>query len=103
MYVFPVAPFLLKPGVPYSEIGTAIHDHADKHGFGVVREFVGHGIGRAFHTTPSVMHFRNKEPNGEATTGRSSPPDSGCPSADYFAFSLAQEPCRRDTSSRSSR
>jgi methionyl aminopeptidase len=45
------------PGRPINAIGRAIEDHATAHGFSVVRAFVGHGIGEAFHTTPSVPHY----------------------------------------------
>ncbi|KAL6912087.1 hypothetical protein ACP4OV_000892 [Aristida adscensionis] len=36
-------------------------DHADKFRFGVVRNFVGHGVGKVFHAEPVVLHFRNNE------------------------------------------
>lgn len=39
-------------------IGAAIHDHADRFGYGVVRNFVGHGIGDVFHCEPNVVHYR---------------------------------------------
>jgi methionyl aminopeptidase len=39
------------------DIGAAIQDHAEDHGFSVVRDFVGHGIGRTFHTAPQVPHY----------------------------------------------
>lgn len=32
-------------------------DHADKYRYGVVRHFVGHGVGRVFHADPVVLHF----------------------------------------------
>ncbi|XP_048607499.1 methionine aminopeptidase 1D, chloroplastic/mitochondrial isoform X2 [Brassica napus] len=35
------------PGVDYKKIGKTIHDHADKHKYGVVRQFVGHGNNEA--------------------------------------------------------
>jgi methionyl aminopeptidase len=47
----------VRPGRPLSDIGRAIEDHARAHGFGVVRTFVGHGIGEQFHTAPSVLHY----------------------------------------------
>ncbi len=47
----------VRPGVPVNEIGRAIQEHAEAHGFGVVRAFVGHGIGEEFHTAPSVPHY----------------------------------------------
>lgn len=49
------------PGVPIREVGKVIHGIADKHKYGVVREFVGHGVGRHFHSMPTVPHCRNSE------------------------------------------
>ena len=51
----------VKPGRPLSDIGRAIEAHASKHGLGVVRMFVGHGIGEQFHTAPSVPHYYTPE------------------------------------------
>ncbi|KAH8508487.1 hypothetical protein H0E87_010559 [Populus deltoides] len=48
------------PGVEYKKIGKTIHDHADKYSYGVVRHFVGHGVGRVFHADPVVQHFSNR-------------------------------------------
>ena len=50
------------PGVPYARIGDAISDVADAHGYGVVKDFIGHGVGRVFHAAPQVLHYRNREP-----------------------------------------
>jgi methionyl aminopeptidase len=47
----------VRPGRPISDIGRAIQDHAHAHGFGVVRQFVGHGIGETFHAAPSILHY----------------------------------------------
>ncbi|KAJ0233457.1 hypothetical protein HA466_0281080 [Hirschfeldia incana] len=47
------------PGVDYKKIGKTFHDHADKHKYGVVRNYVGHGVGRVFHSDPIVHHSRN--------------------------------------------
>ncbi|HVL93214.1 MAG TPA: type I methionyl aminopeptidase [Acidimicrobiales bacterium] len=44
------------PGRPLSDVGRAIEAHARRHGYGVVRAFVGHGIGRQFHSRPVVHH-----------------------------------------------
>lgn len=38
---------------------SSIRDHADKHRYGVVRQFVGHGVGRVFHADPVVLHYSN--------------------------------------------
>jgi len=45
------------PGSFLGDIGHAIQTHAEKHGFSVVREFCGHGIGRRFHEEPQVLHY----------------------------------------------
>lgn len=41
-----------------NDIGTAIHAYADQQKVSVVREWGGHGIGRALHEAPSVSHVR---------------------------------------------
>ena len=51
----------VRPGRPLSDIGRAIETHADEHGLGVVRMFVGHGIGEQFHTSPTVPHYYTPE------------------------------------------
>ena len=40
-----------------SDIGAAVQKHVEKEGFSVVREFVGHGIGRALHESPQIPNF----------------------------------------------
>ena len=50
-----------KPGAPFRAIGAAIHALADQHGFGVCSGFCGHGVGRAFHSGPTILHCRNSE------------------------------------------
>lgn len=47
----------VKPGKPLNVIGKAIEDHAKKHKMGVVRSFIGHGIGEQFHTDIQVLHY----------------------------------------------
>ena len=47
----------VKPGARIGDIGAAIQDYAEAKGFSVVRDFVGHGIGRTFHTAPQVPHY----------------------------------------------
>ena len=42
------------PGARLGDVGAAIQGHAEELGYSVVREFVGHGIGRAMHESPSV-------------------------------------------------
>ena len=48
---------VVAPGVPMHAIGKAIETHASKFGYGVVRAFVGHGIGEVFHMPPNVPHY----------------------------------------------
>ncbi|MGE0307947.1 MAG: type I methionyl aminopeptidase [Acidimicrobiia bacterium] len=45
------------PGRPISDIGRAIEDHARSHRLGVVRSFIGHGIGEQFHTDLQILHY----------------------------------------------
>ncbi|MFN2644845.1 MAG: type I methionyl aminopeptidase [Burkholderiales bacterium] len=47
----------VRPGARLGDIGAAIQAHAEAHGFSVVREFCGHGIGRRFHEEPQVLHY----------------------------------------------
>jgi len=47
----------VQPGAHLGDIGYAIQTHAERHGFSVVREFCGHGIGRRFHEEPQVLHY----------------------------------------------
>ena len=47
----------LKSGSRLGDIGYKIQTYAEKHGYGVVREFVGHGIGRQMHEDPSVPNY----------------------------------------------
>jgi methionyl aminopeptidase len=47
----------VKPGRPVSDIGKAIETHAKKYRYGVIRSFVGHGIGEQFHTDIQIMHY----------------------------------------------
>jgi methionyl aminopeptidase len=45
------------PGRPVSDIGRAIQRHAEAAGFGVVRDYCGHGIGEVFHSLPQIPHY----------------------------------------------
>ncbi len=47
----------VKPGARIGDIGAAIQEYAESHGFSVVRDFVGHGISNIFHTAPQVPHY----------------------------------------------
>jgi methionyl aminopeptidase len=45
------------PGNRLGDLGWAIQKHAEKNGYGVVRELVGHGIGREMHEEPQVPNY----------------------------------------------
>ena len=47
----------VRPGAYLGDIGHAIQTHAEKNGCSVVREFCGHGIGKAFHENPQILHY----------------------------------------------
>jgi methionyl aminopeptidase len=53
----------VRPGGRLGDIGHAIQRHAESHGYSVVREYCGHGIGKVFHEDPQVLHY------GRAGTG----------------------------------
>jgi len=53
----------VKPGNFVGDIGYAIQCFAESMGYGVVRDFVGHGVGKKFHTAPQIPHY------GEPGTG----------------------------------
>ena len=55
----------LRPGSRVSEIGDAIVAEARRHHFSVVREYVGHGLGRRFHQEPSIPHFPTRQSRQE--------------------------------------
>jgi methionyl aminopeptidase len=48
---------MVKPGTRLGDIGHAIQQFAEGHGFSVVREYCGHGIGRVYHEDPQVLHY----------------------------------------------
>ena len=48
---------MVRPGIQLGDIGHTIQRHAESHGFSVVREYCGHGIGREFHEDPQVLHY----------------------------------------------
>ncbi len=49
--------------VPYctiGDIGHAIQKHAEKYGYGVVRDLCGHGVGLAMHEAPEILHYGHR-------------------------------------------
>lgn len=53
----------VRPGARLGDIGHAIARHARDHGYTVVKEYCGHGIGREMHEDPQILHY------GHAGTG----------------------------------
>ncbi|MEO8034060.1 MAG: type I methionyl aminopeptidase [Acidobacteriota bacterium] len=47
----------MRPGRHLGDIGAAVQEHAEGHGFHVIRTFVGHGIGRRMHEDPQVYNY----------------------------------------------
>jgi methionyl aminopeptidase len=47
----------MRPGRHIGDIGAAVQEHAEEHGFHVIRNFVGHGIGRRMHEDPQVYNY----------------------------------------------
>jgi methionyl aminopeptidase len=47
----------VRPGATLGDIGAAIQRFAEAQRFSVVRDFCGHGLGRIFHDSPSVLHY----------------------------------------------
>jgi methionyl aminopeptidase len=47
----------VRPGRQLNVIGRVIEAYAKRFGYGVVRDFTGHGVGPAFHTAPTVLHY----------------------------------------------
>jgi methionyl aminopeptidase len=57
------------PGNHIEDISAAVEDVARPHGFGVIRQFVGHGIGRAMHEEPQVPNYRLGRPGRRLEPG----------------------------------
>lgn len=59
----------IKPWGHVGDIGAAIAAHAHKFGYRIVRDYGGHGIGKAFHEDPIVMHIGSKNTGMVLTPG----------------------------------
>lgn len=46
-----------KPGNTLDDVSAAVQRHAETHGYGVIRRFVGHGVGRSLHEKPEIPNF----------------------------------------------
>ncbi len=52
---------MVKPGNTINDIARAVQSHAESHGYGVVRDLVGHGVGYFSHEGPDVFNFEINE------------------------------------------
>lgn len=58
----------VKPGRKMNDIARAVQDHAESHGYGVVRDLVGHGVGYYAHEKPDVFNFEIYDDSEENIT-----------------------------------
>lgn len=58
----------VKPGNKINDIARAVSYHAESHGYGVVRDLVGHGVGYFAHEGPDVFNFEIRENSSENIT-----------------------------------
>jgi methionyl aminopeptidase len=54
----------VRPGRHLEEVSAAIQRYVEKHGYSVVRDFAGHGVGRALHEDPQVPNFVERRNGG---------------------------------------
>jgi methionyl aminopeptidase len=59
----------VRPGTHLGDIGHSIQTFAEDHGYSVVREFCGHGIGDKFHEDPQVLHYGRRGTGLELQAG----------------------------------
>ena len=60
---------LVKPGATLGDIGHCIQSYVESHGYSVVREYCGHGIGKKMHEDMSVLHYGEKGSGVKLTNG----------------------------------
>ena len=60
-HVLGIAEAQARPGIKWSQIAAQMQDYAESAGFSVVKDFVGHGIGREMHEEPRVPNFVSDE------------------------------------------
>lgn len=58
-----------RPGARIGDIGAVIEELAHAHGYSVVHEYCGHGIGRKFHEDPQIVHVGKKGTGAEMRPG----------------------------------
>jgi methionyl aminopeptidase len=58
-----------RPGVLVRDVGAAIHDEVRQHGFDIIPELGGHGVGRHIHEEPFVWNYRHRRDRTRLTEG----------------------------------
>ena len=59
----------VRPGRPVSVVGRVIESYAKRFGYGVVRDYTGHGVGWSFHTRPTILHYDEPRATTEMVPG----------------------------------
>jgi methionyl aminopeptidase len=59
----------IRPGRPVSVIGRVIESYAKRFGYGVIRDYTGHGVGPSFHTKPTILHYDEPRATTELVPG----------------------------------
>jgi methionyl aminopeptidase len=59
----------VRPGRDTSVIGRVIESYAKRFGYGVVRDYTGHGVGPSFHTKPTILHYDDPRQNTKFLPG----------------------------------
>jgi len=60
-HVLEIAIENMKPGRKWSQVARLMQNYAESQGYGVVRDFVGHGIGREMHEEPKVPNYTDRQ------------------------------------------
>ena len=60
---------LVKVGNDLNKVSAAIQDYVESNGYGVVRDYVGHGIGRDMHEDPEIPNYRTGRPGPKLVKG----------------------------------
>ena len=60
---------ILNKETTLGDIGFTIQTYVEKHGFSVVKDFCGHGIGKVFHKEPNILHYGKKGAGPKLKTG----------------------------------
>ncbi|MEM1210653.1 MAG: type I methionyl aminopeptidase, partial [Planctomycetota bacterium] len=68
-HVLQIAIENIRPGRKWSQVARLMQNYAESNGYGVVRDFVGHGIGQTMHEEPKVPNFVTPEPPGMGRNG----------------------------------